>query len=1042
LSFGQQRLWFLDRLEPGGNAYHIPFELRLRGPLRIDALRLALNTIVERHTVLRATFPERDGRPVQLIGSAGVELPVHEGVADHRDWVNRLARAPFDLARGPVLRADLLRLAPDDHLLLIIVHHIVFDAWSVGVLLGELSELYRAYSAGLTPELSELTDQYSDFVAWQHERLSGPLLRRQLDYWRERLAGAPALLTLPTDRPRPRLQSFAGAAYEFTIPDPLLGKLRVLSRTSRSTTFMILLAAFQALLAMHAGQDDVVIGTPVAARPDPRWEKLIGFFVNTIALRANLSDNPTFTELLARTRSGTIEALSNTDVPFEKLVEVLGPQRSLGHAPVCQAQLIMNSALRTGASFAGLECTGRPAEVFATQVDLTLQAGYRNDPTAMCLEYNTDLFDRSTVARLAEHYVTLLNEVATDPGRPVLEVPLLSGPARRQALLDWNDTARPLPDVSCPSELVRGEPSAIAVRCRDERLSYAELAEESGRLAAVLAGLGVGPDVLVGLCLPRSTALVSSMLGIWRAGGAYVPLDPQWPVERLRLMIEDAELGIVITTRTVASELGTLLDGVPRVLFLDDLPVAGPAAAPVAVTADRLAYVIYTSGSTGRPKGVAIPRRAVINMLVGFADRLAIADTDVLAAVTTLSFDISVLELLLPLLVGGQVLVVTEDEVADGPALASRLRAAGATVMQATPASWRLLLAAGPVPENVRLRLCGGEAFGRDLADALADGGARVWNVYGPTETTVWSAAGEVQPGTGQVPLGPPIANTALYVLNRALEPVPVGVVGEVFIGGLGLARGYHRRPDLTGERFVPDPFGPDRLYATGDVARYRTDGSIEFLGRGDHQVKVRGFRIELGDIEAALLANERVRGAVVTTWSGGDGDTRLVGYVTPEVDDDLLAWVARRLPDYMVPATIVALPKFPLTPNGKIDRSALPEPAWDSRAERVPPRGPVQTVLAGLCQELLGATEVGATDDFFRLGGHSLLGATLLATVRQYFGVELPIRALFETPTVAGLADALVALEPAPGHVVTIAELRCQVDSMTPEQVDELLAQ
>lgn len=1035
LSYGQQRLWFLDRLEPGGNAYNIPFELRLRGPLRVDALRRALNTIVERHEVLRASFPERDGRPVQLITSTVVDLPVHQGVVDARDWVNRLARAPFDLTRGPLLRADLLRLGPDDHLLLITVHHIAFDAWSVGVLLGELSELYRAGA-----ELPALTDQYADFVAWQHDQQASG----QLDYWLERLAGAPELLTLPVDRPRPRLQSFAGAAYEFSIPEELLGSLRGLCRTSRCTLFMVLLAAFQALLAMHSGQDDVVVGTPVAARPEPRWERLIGFFVNTIALRANLSGNPTFTELLASTRTSTLGALSHADVPFEKLVEVLAPRRSLGHSPVFQAQLIMNNALRTGTSFADLECTGRAVDVFATQVDLTLQAGYRSEPTAMCLEYNTDLFDRSTIARLASHFVTLLSEVAADPDRPVLEIPLLSGTARHEVLVDWNDTALSLPAVRCPSELVRGEPSATAVRCRDSILTYASLAEESGRMASVLAGLGVGPDVLVGLCLPRSTALVASMLGVWRAGGAYVPLDPQWPVERLRLMVEDAELGVVVTTRAVATGLAELFNDVPRVIFLEDLPAAAEPSTVVDVRPDHLAYVIYTSGSTGRPKGVAIPRRAVINMLVGFADRLAITDTDVLAAVTTLSFDISVLELLLPLLVGGQVLVVTEDEVADGPALARRLRTAGATVMQATPASWRVLLAAGPVPSGVRLRLCGGEAFGRDLAEALAGDRARVWNVYGPTETTVWSAAGEVRPGVGPVPLGPPIANTSLYVLNRALEPVPVGVVGEVYIGGLGLAREYHRRPELTRARFVPDPLGQsgDRLYATGDLARYRADGSIDFLGRGDHQVKVRGFRIELGEIEVALLTHDRVRQAVVTTWSGGDGDSRLVGYVTPEVDADLRAWVARLLPDYMVPATIVALPEFPLTPNGKTDRAALPEPSWADSAELVPPRGPVQTVLAGLCRDLLAAPEVGATDDFFRLGGHSLLGAALLAKIRQYFGVEVPIRALFETPTVVGLADALVALEPVPGQVAEIAGLRCQIDAMTPEQVDELLAQ
>jgi amino acid adenylation domain-containing protein len=1048
LSFGQQRLWFLDRLDPGGAVYNIPFQLRLRGPLDVPCLRRALDTVVRRHAVLRARFPEHGGHPVQVIEPTVASVLTEHAAEDCEEWARRLSTRPFDLTHGPLLRADLLALGPGEHHLLITVHHIAFDAWSVGVLLGELTELYRALTAGDEPRLPELTAQYPDFVAWQQERLGGGLLERQLDYWRETLSGAPALLTLPTDRPRPRVQTFAGAGFPFTVPESLLADLRALAKGGRTTLFTVLLAAFQALLAMHSGQDDVVVGTPISARKDPRWEPLIGFFVNTIALRATFAGNPTFAELLATTRTGVFSALSNSDVPFEKLVEALAPQRSLGHSPVFQAQLVMNNALQAGSSFAGLETTGMPIDAFAAQVDLTLQAGYRNQPTELCLEYNTDLFDRSTIARLAEHYVAILAAVAADPDRPVLETPLLNGPARTRTLVDWNDSALPLPAVDCPSELVAGRPDAIAVRCKDDQLTYAGLAAESARLAETLAGLDIGPGGLVGLCLPRSVTLVSSILGIWRSGAGYVPLDPDWPADRLQQMITDAGFTAVVTAREITARLPGLFTGLTHVIDAHDLPAFMTGADDVARSREDLAYVIYTSGSTGRPKGVEIPRGAVINLLVGFADRLGLTEADVLAAVTTLSFDISVLELLVPLLVGGQVLVVTEDEVADGPALARRLAGAGATVMQATPAGWRLLLAAGPVPAGVRLRLCGGEAFGRDLSGALETDGAEMWNVYGPTETTVWSAAGRVRPGAGPVPLGPPIANTQLYVLNRGLEPVPVGVVGELHIGGLGLARGYHGRPELTRQRFVPDPFGPpgSRLYVTGDLARYRADGSIEFLGRRDHQVKVRGFRIELGEIEAALVTDAEVREAVVTTWAGGDGDARLVAYVTPSTVDSqrLRAALARRLPDYMLPATFVAMDAFPLTPNGKTDRAALPEPDWAAagRAGLVPPDGPVQTVLAGLWRELLRIPEVGATDDFFRFGGHSLLGAELLARIRGWFGVELPVRTLFESPTVAGLAEVLTASDPEPGRVLAIAELRCQVDALSADEVDALLAQ
>ncbi|TWJ29674.1 amino acid adenylation domain-containing protein [Micromonospora sagamiensis] len=835
---------------------------------------------------------------------------------------------------------------------------------------------------------------------------------------------------------------------------------------------MTLLAGFQAVLSRHSGQDDIVVGTPVAGRNHPDLEGLIGFFVNTVALRVSTAGSPSLRDLVDRVREVALAGLGNADLPFEKLVEELQPDRSLAHAPVFQAQLVLQNAPYDGFRLTGCTATTLEVDSGSAKFDLTL-VGERTADGALRLafEYDTALFDVATVDRLGRHLCTLLEAAVADPDRPLDRIPLLRGAELRQALVEWNATDRPLPEVSSVWELLPTGPaapgSAPAVTGPDGQLDRTGLHRWAGRIAGRLLAAGVGPDTPVGICLDRGAGMVAAVLGVWRAGAGYLPLDPALPAERLRFMLADSGTRVVLTSRAVADRLAGVLDEVPSLLTLDaDTEAAadtGAAAAGAGVAGadgsgpavvphpDALAYLLYTSGSTGRPKGVAVGHRAVLNLLTSFRDDLDLGPGDLFAAVTTLSFDISVVELLLPLMCDVPLLVVGADETGDGPALRRRLADSGATVLQATPATWRLLLAAGGVPPAVRLRVTGGEALPRDLADALLADGAALWNCYGPTETTVYSSGGPVPPAPAAVTIGGPIANTRLHLLDEAFQPVPVGVVGELYVGGAGVARGYHGRPGLTAERFVPDPFGDRpgaRLYATGDLARRRPDGRVEYLGRADHQVKVRGFRIEPGEIETLLRARTEVVDAVVTAWAGGDGDTRLVAYAVPAAgtDPDTL-WervrpaLARQLPEYMLPAALVPLAALPLNDNGKVDRKALPAPRWtDPSAARVAPRDAVEQLVAEVWQEVLRVDTIGVHDDFFRLGGHSLLGVRALGRIGAAVEMEVPIPLLFAAPTVAAMAAALRAAEPAPGHVDAVAAFRQEMAGLSDEELRALV--
>ncbi|CRK62220.1 Siderophore biosynthesis non-ribosomal peptide synthetase modules [Alloactinosynnema sp. L-07] len=1039
-SFGQQRLWFLDKLHPGSALYNVPTVLRIGGALNTDRLRAAFTEVVRRHDALRTVFAERDGHPVQVVNNPTIPL-LNNSIVEQRDCrtiedaeaeIQAEARRPFDLAEGPLLRVLLLRLADDDHFLMVTLHHIVSDGWSLAILLDEVGTLYGGGA------LEPLPLQYPEFAAWQREEAAGPMGAMALDYWIEQLRDAPPLLTMPTDRPRPDTQTYAGRVHSFDLPRELAVRLRAATHGLGGTLFMVLLAAYQALLARYSGQDDIVVGTAVGGRSRVDAEPMIGLFVNTVPLRTSVAGDPTFRELVGRVRDVTLDGVGYADVPLERIVEAVHPDRSLGYSPVFQVQLTLQSTPPPVLDLPGLTVS-EPRFVMAdiAKFDLTLAAAEHGDDLHVDLEYDTALFDAATAERLADHFVRLLSTVVDDPDVRIGDVDLLTPDERHRAVVSWNDTALPLPDAATALDLIAAQvaarPDAVAVADNKSSLSYRELDQRSNQVAHGLRSAGVGPEVAVALCVERSADLVVALLAVWKAGGAYVPLDPSWPVDRLRYMLADTGAAVALVDDVTASS--AFLDGVALVR----VDATGPVTAPdVRLGGDSLAYVIHTSGSTGRPKGIAVPHAAVVNLLVAYDAMLALSPDDVWAAVTTLSFDISVLELFYPLTRGATVSVFDAAEATDPMLLRSRLVATGATVLQSTPSRWRLLLTAGPVPASVRTRLCGGEELTSDLAGELTGKGVTLWNNYGPTETTVWSTAGMV--GGGPIALGPPIANTQVYVLDSAMRPVPVGVVGEIHLGGLGVARGYPGRADLTAERFVPDPFGTGgRLYATGDLARYRADGTLEFLGRDDHQIKIRGFRIELGEIEAALRSHPAVTEAAARVWTGAE--TRLAAYVE-SASADLRPHLVELLPEYMIPAVVVVLDALPLTPNGKIDRSRLPEPAWDNQgaAEQVAPRDAVERALAALWQELLDVPRVGVHDDFFAMGGHSLLVARMLARVREHLLVDVPMRTAFDARTIATFAAALRAAESSPGALSDVAELREEIAALPDDEVAALL--
>ncbi|MEP6802072.1 MAG: amino acid adenylation domain-containing protein [Acidobacteriota bacterium] len=1037
-SFAQRRFWFVDRYNPGTSAYCLPILLRLSGPLDAALLERALNEILRRHEVLRTTFSFREGEVVQVIVPvARLRLSrVDLSLLPESDRESRAltearseSQRPFDLGQGPLFRAHLWRLSEGDHLLLLDMHHIVADGWSFSVLLRELSILYQAFREGRPSPLPELSLQYADFAQWQTESVGGPDLEEDQSYWKTALAGAPLVLELRTDRPRPPRQTFDGDYVTELLPGGLATQIKALSRREGVTPFMTLLAAYFTLLYRHTGQTDLIVGSPIANRSRAELEPLIGLFMNTLVLRADLSGNPKFRDLLARIGRVCVDAYTHQDVPLEKVVEDLKPERDPSRNPVFQTMFVHQKAFIQPFVAGDVRFEPIKAERGGSLTDLSLFVIERDDGYTAGIEHNTDLFDGSTIRRMLGHLRMLLQAVVENAELRIDEIPILTPAERHQLLVEWNQTASDSP-AKCLHRLfedsVEKNPDAPAVRFYGEEISYRELNRRSNRLAHHLVRLGVGPDTRVAICLDRCTEAVVAIIAILKTGGAYVPLDPAYPRESLAFMLEDAEPSVVLTH----SRYEAAIPFSGTVLFLDVLAgtlEGGEAGNPEGhVDPDDLAYLIYTSGSSGRPKGTMVPHRAVVNYLTWCVGAYSVASGRGAPVQSSLAFDLTVTSLFAPLLCGGIVELLPQRPA--GTALADALALEQTnpwSLVKTTPAELELVTRQ-LTPENVRGRVrtlvIGGESLPAKTVSFWRTHSpeTRIFNEYGPTETVVGCAVYEVGDGTlsGPVPIGRPIANTRLYVLGPENQPVPIGVAGELCIAGAGVATGYRGRPELTDERFVPDPFGRpgSRMYRSGDFARYLPDGNLEFLGRRDLQVKLRGYRIELEEIEASLTMHSAVRGCAVLAREDVSGEKRLVAYVEAVSGAELHEWGLRaflkeKLPGHMVPSTFQLLTELPRTPNGKVDRRALPAPGLGSReieARGVLPRDSLEAKLAAIWEEVLGVSGIGVFDDYFDMGGHSLLAALLFSRIGESLERHLPLATIFEAPTISQLARKL----------------------------------
>ncbi|HEX8360464.1 MAG TPA: amino acid adenylation domain-containing protein, partial [Longimicrobium sp.] len=1029
LSFAQQRLWFLEELGGAGPAYHIPASLRLHGPLDRDALVRALDRIVERHEALRTTFAEVDGRPVQRVApreESGFPLAEHDlrGDPHAEDTLRRLlaeeAGAPFDLARGPLARGRLVRMGDEDHALLVTMHHIVSDGWSMGVLTHELSALYSAFLRGDEDPLPPLPLQYADYAAWQREWVEGEVLREQADYWKTTLTGTPPLLELPTDRPRPAVQDHAGAFVALELDEELTAALKALAQRHGTTLYMTLLAGWAALLGRLSGQDDVVVGSPTANRGRAEIEGLIGFFVNTLALRVDLADSPSVAELLAQVKERALRVQRHQDIPFEQVVELVQPARSTAHAPLFQALFAWQNTPERTLELPGLTLGSAGAAAQTTsKFDITLALQETGGRITGGAEYATALFDAATVERWLGYLRTVLQAMAADDAQPIDRIPLLAEAERARVLWEWNAT-----DADLPHEAVHTlfeaqaarTPGATAIAHGGASLTYDELNARANRLAHYLRARGVRAGERVAVLVPRSAELVIAELAVLKAGAAYVPIDPAFPADRIALMMADCGARVFLALAI------DVLPGFAAERVDVDLVVDGPTGnLPDPVGPEAPAYVMYTSGSTGTPKGVVVPHGAIVRLVIdnGFAD---FGTDDRVAFASNPAFDASTLEVWAPLLNGGRIVVIAQDVLLEPSRFAAVLRDEAVDVLWMTVGLFnRYVDALQDVLPRLRYLIVGGDALDPRVIARVVERHAprNLLNGYGPTETTTFALTHlitEVPEGARSIPLGRPIGNTRVYVLDAGGEPVPVGVNGELYIGGTGVALGYLGRPELTAERFVPDPFSGEpgaRLYRTGDVARWLPDGTVEFVGRADFQVKIRGFRIELGEIEARLAEYPGVREAVVLAREDAPGDKRLVAYCTgmDRMDAEALrTHLSATLPEYMVPAAYVRLETLPLTSNGKVDRRALPAPEGEAFATREyeAPLGEVERVVAGIWSELLGVERVGRRDHFFQLGGHSLLAVQLTSRVRQALGVEVALGELFARPTLADFAAGL----------------------------------
>ncbi len=1034
MSFAQQRLWFIEQLEPGNPVYVVPAAIRLRGPLQIDAMRRALACIASRHEALRTRFDSHEDQPVQIIDPApdSWPLPIVEVRAGSdlslEEQVARLAQAEarvsFDLRQGPLWRTSLLRLAADHHVLLLTMHHIISDGWSVGVLSRELSALYSAFLLQHPSPLPPLSVQLADVSSWERAQSAGPSFLAQLAYWQTQLQSCPPL-ELPTDRPRPPIFSYQGLSLPVVFPPALTTALKRLSTEHGATLFMTLLAAWNLLLSRFSGQTDLCVGTPIAHRNRTETEPLIGFFANTLVLRTKLDLDQTFSDLLAQVRKTCLESYANQDVPFERLVESLGVARDLSRNPLFQVMLVLQNEPLFALSLPDVVVEPLAIGNSTAKFDLILHLAESEDG-GLCgvLEFARDLWDPATMHRLLGHLVTLLHAIVASPTSALHALPLLTSSERHQLLVEWNHTAADFPQDQCFPQLFEAQaartPDAVALVFAEQQLTYRQLNARANQLAHHLLSQGVGPEVLVALCLERSLEMVIGMLGILKAGGAYVPIDPDYPQDRIDFLLSDAQPAVLVTKQALLPRFAGL--SVPSVC-LDQGPWDAAATSNPAPLAgmENLVYVLYTSGSTGRPKGVMIPHRALASLLVDLRTRFGLACGDVVLAVSPYTFDISVSELLAPLVQGATIVIAAREVAVDGPCLLELLTRSGASFLDATPTTYQLLFAAGWQGNSKMTLVCTGEAMPKQLAVQLAGCSAQVWNGYGPTEATVWASFWPVAAPVRQVLIGRPVANTQLFILDAHLHPVPIGVPGELHIGGIGLARGYLNRPELTAEKFIGNPFSaePDsRLYKTGDLVRYLPDGNIEYLGRIDHQIKLRGHRIELGEVETALSTHAVVQACAVMVREDAPGVRQLVAYIVLQPDRTASIAILRehllaKLPQYMVPATFVFLAALPLSANGKVDRKALPAPNQQrGEQEYLAPRSPLEGQLAELFATVLHLDRVSVNDNFFALGGDSLLAIQLVSRARRS-GLVVAVRDLFMQQSVAELAAAIVQQTP-----------------------------
>jgi len=1035
LSFGQQQMWLLAQLIGDIPVYTECVTIHLPGPLDGAILERSFNEILKRHEAWRTSFPVIDGQPVQKIHpQLTISLPVvdlrhlpeTEREAEAIRMMEEDAKQPFDLVNGPLLHPTLVRLGDEDHRLFLTLHHIIFDGHSLyQVFLPELRTLYEAFLMGHCSPLAELSIQYADFALWQRNSLQGEVLEEQLAYWKKQLAGVPEGIALPTDRPRPSVPTYRGEMLPFALSRQLTDALKALGRREEVTLYMVLVASFQTMLYRYTGQDDILLGMVISDRKRPELQKLMGFFLNTLVLRSNLSGNPTFRDLLQRVREATLEAQAYPDVPFERLVKELQPERTVGQNPLFQVTITIEPPLTLLPS--GWTLTQMDVPTHTAKFDLSLELDDRPEGLIGRFEYNSDLFDAATITRLVGHWQTLLKSIVVDSTQHIAELPLLTAAEQQQLLVEWNATATDYPKDKGIHQLfeeqVERTPDSIALVFGEQQMTYRELNVRANQLAHYLRRLGVAPDVLVGIYMDRSFELAVSVLGILKAGGAYVPLDPTYPEERLAFMLADAQISVLLTQGQ------QLVDGLPRhqarVLCVDSdwqiIAQENKTNLDGKVKGENLAYVIYTSGSMGKPKGVMISHHAICNHMFWSQSCLPLSETDRIHQKTPFSFDASVWEFFAPLLAGAQLIIAQPGRHQDSEYLVETIIHHGVTTIKLVPSLLRVLLEHRNIEQCTSLRrvLCGAEEMPIDLQRLFYTRlAADLYNLYGPTEATIdatyWSCQSA---STGQrVPIGHPIANTQVYILNAHLHLVPVNVPGDLYIGGDSLARGYLNRPELTAERFIRDPFSDEpgkRLYKTGDLARYRSDGAIEFLGRLDHQVKLRGFRIELGEIEAVLGLYPAVRQAVVVAREDVPGDKRLVAYVVLHEKQaitlsDLQDHVAKQLPSYMVPTAFVLLEALPLMTNGKVDRQALPIPDQvrpGLQEAFVAPRTEIEEAVARFWSQVLRIERIGIYDNFFVLGGHSLLATQVLSRLRATLQVDVSLRRFFEAPTVAELS-------------------------------------